>query len=164
MGKGQTRLWKFLFTASCQAVWSRSQELLKWSEPRSHHLILFFWMLAALQWHWRERHKHTVSSSSVRGLTLLLKCVCTLWESPFFYCGKTAEICSNIKLAVSKYHNIILAIRVTLLVILVVKPEKLTSISSISKSLTMRRCSAAQPNFSQEGNSKWSQWPTDQAG
>lgn len=62
MGKGQTRLWKSLFTASCLAVWSRSQQLLKWNEPRSHRLILFFWMLAALQWHLRERHRHTVST------------------------------------------------------------------------------------------------------
>lgn len=61
MGKGQTRLWKSLFTASCLAVWSRSQQLLKWNESRSHRLILFFWMLAALQWHRGERHKHTVS-------------------------------------------------------------------------------------------------------
>lgn len=57
MGKGQTRLWKSLFTASCLAVWSRSQQLLKWKEPRSHHLILSFWILAAAQWHWRERRK-----------------------------------------------------------------------------------------------------------
>lgn len=62
MGKGQTRLWKSLFTASCLAVWSRSQQLLKWNEPRSHRLIRFFWMLAGLQWHRRERHKHSVSS------------------------------------------------------------------------------------------------------
>lgn len=57
MGKGQTRLWKSLFTASCLAVWSRSQQPLKWNEPRSHRLILFFWMLAAVQWHRRERLK-----------------------------------------------------------------------------------------------------------
>lgn len=55
MGKGQTRLWKSLFTASCLAVWSRSQQCLKWNQPNSHHLMLFFWMLAAVQWHQRGK-------------------------------------------------------------------------------------------------------------
>lgn len=59
-GKGQARLWKSLFTTSCLAVWSRSQRLLQWNEPRTHHLILFLWTPAALQWHQRERYKHTV--------------------------------------------------------------------------------------------------------
>lgn len=52
MGKGQTRLWKSLFTASCLAVWSRSQQLLKWNKPHSHSLYFSFECLQPYKGTW----------------------------------------------------------------------------------------------------------------
>lgn len=68
MGKGQTRLWKFLFTASSLAVWSRSQQLLKWNKPRSRRLILFLFNACCL-------------TQTLLNRRVFKMCLCTLWES-----------------------------------------------------------------------------------
>lgn len=106
MGRGQSRLWKSLFTASCQAVWSRSQQLLKWNEPCSHRLILFFWRLAASQRLQRERHKRfsvQLSKGILSLLVIYIKKPVHLRKTQGFFSKiiKTREICEF--LCCSKY-------------------------------------------------------------